>query len=48
VALGGAELKFAANLLSAHGRPDQIELCRLPPGPGQEPVRAFLAAKFRT
>lgn len=48
VALGGAELKFAANLLSALGRPDLIELCRLPPGPGQEPVRAFLAATFRT
>jgi len=47
VALGGAELKFAANLLRALGRPDLIELCRLPPGPGQEPVRAFLTGKFR-
>ena len=47
VALGGAELKFAANLLHALGRPDLIELCRLPPGPGQEPVRAFLAATFQ-
>ena len=41
VALGGAEIKFARNLLSALGRPDLIELCELPPGPGQQPVRAF-------
>jgi crotonobetainyl-CoA:carnitine CoA-transferase CaiB-like acyl-CoA transferase len=40
--LGGSELKFAANLLTALGRPDLIALCKLPPGPGQQPVRAFL------
>ncbi len=40
--IGGSEVKFAANLLTALGRPDLIELCKLPPGPGQEPVRAFL------
>ncbi len=44
--LGGSELKFAANLLTALGRPDLIELCKLPPGPGQEPVRAFLRETF--
>jgi crotonobetainyl-CoA:carnitine CoA-transferase CaiB-like acyl-CoA transferase len=48
VALGGAEIKFARNLLSALGRPDLIELCELPPGPGQQPVRAFLEATFRS
>lgn len=48
VALGGSEIKFAANLLSALGRPDLIELCRLPPGPGQAPVRAFLVETFKT
>jgi crotonobetainyl-CoA:carnitine CoA-transferase CaiB-like acyl-CoA transferase len=48
VALGGAEIKFATNLLTALGRPDLIELCRLPPGPGQAPVRAFLTETFRT
>jgi crotonobetainyl-CoA:carnitine CoA-transferase CaiB-like acyl-CoA transferase len=48
VALGGAEIKFATNLLGALGRPDLIPLCKLPPGPGQEPVRAFLAETFRT
>ena len=48
VALGGAEIKFATNLLTALGRPDLIELCRLPPGPGQQPVREFLEATFKT
>jgi crotonobetainyl-CoA:carnitine CoA-transferase CaiB-like acyl-CoA transferase len=48
VALGGAEVKFATNLLTALGRPDLIELCKLPPGPGQAPVHAFLTQTFRT
>jgi crotonobetainyl-CoA:carnitine CoA-transferase CaiB-like acyl-CoA transferase len=48
VALGGAELKFATNLLSALGRPDLIPLCGLPPGPGQDPVRDFLTEIFLT
>jgi crotonobetainyl-CoA:carnitine CoA-transferase CaiB-like acyl-CoA transferase len=47
VALGGAEIKFAGNLLTALGRPDLVELCRLPPGPGQQPVRDFLEQTFR-
>ncbi len=46
VTLGGSEVKFAANLLSALGRPDLIALCRLPPGPGQGPVREFLRETF--
>lgn len=44
--LGGSELKFAANLLQALGRPELIELCKLPPGSGQDPVRAFLRETF--
>jgi crotonobetainyl-CoA:carnitine CoA-transferase CaiB-like acyl-CoA transferase len=48
VALGGAEIKFATNLLTALGRPDLIPLCEPPPGPRQQPVRDFLAATFRT
>jgi crotonobetainyl-CoA:carnitine CoA-transferase CaiB-like acyl-CoA transferase len=48
VALGGAEIKFATNLLTALGRPDLIELCKQPPGPGQDPVRAFLTGTFLT
>ena len=46
--LGGSEVKFAANLLLALERPDLIELCHLPPGPGQAPVRAFLKDTFAT
>jgi crotonobetainyl-CoA:carnitine CoA-transferase CaiB-like acyl-CoA transferase len=48
VVLGGAELKFATNLLGALGRPDLIPLCKLPPGPGQDPVRDFLTETFLT
>ena len=46
ISLGGSEVKFAANLLTALGRPDLIELCRQPPGPAQAPVRAFLQETF--
>ena len=46
ITLGGAEIKFAANLLHALGRPDLIELCKLPPGGGQRPVKDFLAETF--
>jgi crotonobetainyl-CoA:carnitine CoA-transferase CaiB-like acyl-CoA transferase len=48
VALGGAEIKFARNLLTALGRPDLVALCALPPGPPQEPVRDFLTDTFLT
>ena len=47
VVLAGQELKFAKNLLEPLGRADLVELCGLPPGAGQEPVRAFLRAEFR-
>ena len=48
IALGGQETKFAVNLLTLLGRPDLVALCKLPPGPAQEPVRAFLRETFRT
>ncbi len=48
VVLGGSELKFARNLLGALGRPDLIALCAEPPGPVQDPVKAFFAATFKT
>jgi crotonobetainyl-CoA:carnitine CoA-transferase CaiB-like acyl-CoA transferase len=48
IVLGGQELKFAKNLLEPLGRPDLVELCELPPGPGQDPVREFLRQAFRT
>ncbi|MBU1360716.1 MAG: CoA transferase [Gammaproteobacteria bacterium] len=44
--LGGSEIKFARNLLTALGRPDLVPLCELPPGRGQDPVRAFLVETF--
>jgi crotonobetainyl-CoA:carnitine CoA-transferase CaiB-like acyl-CoA transferase len=47
VVLGAAEIKFATNLLTALGRPELIELCKLPPGRGQDPVREFFRATFR-
>ncbi len=48
IVLGGAEIKFAANLLHAVGRPDLLPLAALPPGPGQEPLRDYLRNLFRT
>ena len=47
VVLAGQEMKFARNLLEPLGRADLVELCALPPGRGQDPVREFLAATFR-
>jgi len=44
--LGGSELKFVANLLNALQRPDLIALCKLPPGPAQQPVADFLRSTF--
>ena len=45
--LAGQERKFAVNLLGALGRPDLVELCALPPGPGQNPVRDYLSGIFK-
>lgn len=47
IALAGQERKFAVNLLGALGRADLVELCALPPGRGQDPVRAFLRDAFK-
>ncbi len=46
IALGGSEIKFAENLLDKLGRPDLLPLAKLPPGDGQEPLRAFLRQTF--
>ncbi len=48
LALGGSEVKFASNLLTALGRPDLIDACRKPPGPVQQPVKDYLKATFKT
>lgn len=47
VVLGGVEMKFVRNLLTALGRDDLIELCKAP-GAQQQPVIAFLEATFAT
>jgi crotonobetainyl-CoA:carnitine CoA-transferase CaiB-like acyl-CoA transferase len=47
IALGGAEHKFPEALLTALGRPELIPAACGPPGPGQEPVRAYLRETFR-
>lgn len=44
--LGGGEHKFVEALLHALQRPDLIALALQPPGPAQEPVRAFLREAF--
>lgn len=46
IVLGGSELKFARNLLTALDRPDLIDIAARPPGPEQEPLRAFLRETF--
>lgn len=48
LALGGAEHKFASNLLQALQRPDLIPLAHLPPGPGQDPLKQFFEQCFAT
>lgn len=48
VVLAGQEIKFIRNLLEPLGRPDLVPLCALPPGRGQDPVRAFLKETFLT
>ncbi len=46
VAMGAVERKFVTNMLTALGRPDLVEVACGPPGPGQAPVKAFLAETF--
>jgi crotonobetainyl-CoA:carnitine CoA-transferase CaiB-like acyl-CoA transferase len=48
IALGALEMKFAVSILTMLGRPDLIDLCRLPPGRGHDPVREFLKSMFLT
>jgi crotonobetainyl-CoA:carnitine CoA-transferase CaiB-like acyl-CoA transferase len=48
IVLGGSEVKFARNLLAAVDRLDLLPYAELPPGPGQEPLRAFFRELFIT
>jgi crotonobetainyl-CoA:carnitine CoA-transferase CaiB-like acyl-CoA transferase len=46
--MGGSEIKFASNVLTALGRTDLIDICKEPPGPVHDPVKKFLAETFAT
>jgi crotonobetainyl-CoA:carnitine CoA-transferase CaiB-like acyl-CoA transferase len=48
IALGGAEAKFARNLLTALGRADLAPLCDGPAGARQLPVIEYLEREFAT
>ncbi len=48
IVLGASEMHFAEAVLTKLGRPDLIPLCEPPPGPNQEPVRAFFRDTFKT
>ena len=48
IALGGAEPKFAKNLLEPLGRMDLFDCAKMQPGKGQEPLRRFLRETFKT
>ncbi|MEH6710616.1 MAG: CoA transferase [Paraglaciecola polaris] len=46
ITLGGSEIKFAKNLLTALDRADLIALCQQPPGSAQIPVKEFFKVTF--
>jgi crotonobetainyl-CoA:carnitine CoA-transferase CaiB-like acyl-CoA transferase len=48
VVLGGSEYHFAEAVLNKLGRPDLLDACKTPPGPGQNPAKEFLRETFRT
>lgn len=48
IVLGGREVKFARNLLTALQRPDLIPLAEADAGPAQAPLTAFLRQTFAT
>ncbi len=47
IILGGSEVKFAANLLSALGKPELLEYAKVEPGPAQAPLRDFFSETFK-
>ena len=48
VVLGAQEIKFVRNLLGEFGRLDLVPLAERGPGPHQQPLVEFLAARFAT
>lgn len=48
VVFGGSETHFAKAALDKLGRPDLLESATTPPGPGQDPAKAFLREVIKT
>ena len=46
ITLGGSEMKFVTNFLTAMGREDLIAVAKLPPGEPQSPLRDYLCETF--
>lgn len=46
VVIGGSEVKFAENLLTALGRVDLLPYAKIPPGDEQEPLKAYFRETF--
>lgn len=48
VLLGGSEVKFAQNLLTALGRLDLLDYAKVEPGDGQKPLIEYFITTFKT
>ncbi|MBT3169927.1 MAG: CoA transferase [Rhodospirillaceae bacterium] len=48
ITLGGSEMKFVTNFLTAMGREDLIEVAKRPPGDAQVELRDYLSETFLT
>lgn len=48
IVIGGSEVKFAHNLLSALNRTDLLQYARIEPGPEQDPLKKFFRNTFAT
>ena len=46
VVIGGSEVKFAENLLTALGRVELLPYAKIPPGDEQEPLKAYFRETF--
>lgn len=46
IVIGGSEVKFAENLLTALGEIDLLDYAKIPPGDAQEPLKAFFRETF--
>ncbi|PCH52782.1 MAG: CoA transferase [Cellvibrionales bacterium] len=46
IVLGASEIHFAVNVLTRMDRTDLIEYCEPPPGPNQNPAKAFFTETF--